>query len=95
MNYQKDFINSLFADLETPNPKVLKQVERINISTPISDDGEGEQGEHNVFAKIYQSVEDPTVYIKVTYFTDSYGCGSFVRNVQFVQPTEKTVISFE
>lgn len=88
-------INKLLKNLSYPDQKVLKLIQRDDVKTPIKDNGEGEQGEENVFVKIYQSTENPTVYIKVEYFTDSYGYGSFVRGVQFVQPTQKTVTVFE
>ena len=88
-------INSLLANLEYPDQKVLKLIERKDISTPIPDDGEGSQGDENVYAKVYQSVEDPNVYVKVIYHTDSYGYGAFVRGIQFVTPVQKTVTVFE
>lgn len=94
MDFQ--FLNSLLKNLEYPDNKLLKQVERQEVSTPINTHyGDGLQGEENVFVKIYQSVQQPNIYIKVTYFTDSYGSGSYVRGVQFVQPKEKTVTVFE
>jgi hypothetical protein len=70
-------------------------IQREDISTPISEDGEGSQGDENTFVKIYQSVQQPEIYVKVEYFTDSYGNGSYVRGVQFVQPREKVVTVFE
>ena len=88
-------INSLLANLEYPDQKVLKLIERKDISTPIPDDGEGSQGDENVYAKVYQSVEDPNVYVKVIYHTDSYGYGAFARGIQFVTPVQKTVTVFE
>ena len=88
-------INKLLKNLECIDQKVLKLIKREDISTPIPEDGEGSQGDENVFTKIYQSVEDPNVYIKIEYYTDSYGYGSYIRGVQFVQPIEKTVTVFE
>lgn len=94
MDFQ--FLNSLLKNLEYPDQKVLKLIETKEVSTPINRHyGEGLQGEENVFVKIYQSVQQPTIYIKVMYFTDSYGIGAYVRGIQFVQPIEKTVTVFE
>lgn len=88
-------INQLLKNLENPDPKVLKFIKKIDVSTPIPNDGYGSQGEENVFDKVYQSATDPDIYIKVTYYTDSYGYGEYVRSVQFVQPKEKVVTVFE
>ena len=88
-------INSLLSDIESPDQKVLKLIQRIEISTPIAEGGEGSQGDENVYAKIFQSVANPDVYIKVIYYTDSYGYGSYMRGVQFVTPKQKTVTVFE
>ncbi len=93
MDFQ--FLNSLLKNLEYPDSKVLKMLQKEDISTPIPKDGEGSQGDENVFVRIYQSVQQPNIYIKVTYFTDSYGYGSYIRGVQFVQPKEKVVTVFE
>ena len=88
-------INSLLVNLEYPDQKSLKLIERKDISTPIPEDGEGSQGDENVYAKVFQSVENPDVYVKVIYHTDSYGYGAFVRGIQFVTPTQKTITIFE
>lgn len=88
-------INRLLKNIESPDHKILKKVKREEISTPIPKDGEGSQGDENVFAEVYQFVEDPSIYIKVVYYTDSYGYGQYVRGVQFVKPVEKVVTIFE
>ena len=93
MDFQ--FLNSLLSNLEYPDQKVLKMVEHKDILTPIPKDREGSQGDENVFVKVYQSVKQPDVYIKIEYFTNSYGYGSYVRGVTFVQPKEKVVTIFE
>ncbi len=97
MDYKK--LNEALTNLDnaSSNPN-LKLVERVEIRNGVDDSyGDGVQGEENVYDIIYKIVgssdEDP--YIKITYFTDSYGYGSFVRSVQFVYPTTKTVKVFE
>ena len=89
------FLNSILKNLEYPNAKVLKRITQVSVRTPIPEDGDGSQGDENEFDIVYQSVEKPEIYIKVSCFTDSYGSGSYIRGVQFVQPQEKTITVYQ
>jgi hypothetical protein len=88
-------LNSLLEDLESIDSKKLRLVDKKDLSTPISKDSDGSQGDENTFEKVYQSVQNPDLYIKILYYTDSYGYGEFIRGVKIVKPIEKVVTVFE
>lgn len=84
-------VNTLLANIDKPDPKVFRFVEQLEIDTPIPKNFDGLQGEENTFAKIYRVIDEENLYLKVVYFTDSYGEGEFLRSVQFVSAREKSI----
>lgn len=56
-------------------------------------DEEGEMGESGLTYEVYKISDD--LYIKLTVGTDSYGENEYVQGVQFVQPKNTVVTSYE
>lgn len=92
MDYKK--INSWLDDISKGNKK-LKFIERKSGHVGILEDSEGSQGEYNEYFDIYQVVEDPEVFIKASYMTDSYGEGNNLHSITFVKGVKKTIEVFE
>lgn len=91
MDYKK--LNSWLNNLNFINSKDLEYIEKQVIKE--IKDPDGEQGEEGVFYKIYRIKSEDNLYLRVEYYTDSYGYGEFIRGVQFVQPKEKQVVIYE
>jgi hypothetical protein len=92
MNLSK--LNAILGDLNNIDPKLVEFIKKEEINTPISEEDEGIQGEENTSSKVYK-VKGENVFIKVLYYTDSYGYGEYARGIQFVQPIKKEVIDYE
>lgn len=88
-------LNELLKNLEYPDAKKLKYVQKDSIRTPISEMGEGMQGDQNEWAVVYQVLGENDLYLKIYYYSDSYGGGEYISGVEFVKPTEKVVTVFE
>lgn len=96
MKLDPKVFNKIISNLNYPDSTVLKFIEQKEISTPINSNyGDGLQGEKNTFYKIYQIIEYPEYYLKVTYFTDSYGDNEYIKGAELVQPVEKLIKVFE
>ncbi len=92
MDYKR--INSWLDDLTAKN-KQLKFIEKINGHQGIPENYEGNQGEYNEYSNIFQVIDEPEIFIKVTYQTDSYGSNDSLTSIQFVQGVKKTIEVFE
>lgn len=88
-------LNNLLKNLQSPDNKILRRVERKEISTPITPEMDGYQGEENIYIEVYEIISQPGLFLKIEIYTDSYGDGTFVRGVQFVTPKQKTITIYE
>lgn len=94
-----DLLNKILSNLECPdNNKELEFAKRIEIDmavTKSSYGGEGVQGAEDIYAKVYKIKSEDNLFLKIEYFTDSYGDNESVRSVKFVIPSTKTIQVFE
>jgi hypothetical protein len=91
-------INELLGDLRNlGNNKKLKFVQRTDINTPIADSSyvDGIQGEEDLYAEIFKVVDKENVFLRVEYYTDSYGENETIGSISFVEAKEKLVQQFE
>lgn len=96
MEIKLSLVNEILADLEDirnsyGNKKMKKITEEI-IYEINNSYGDGEQGAEGQKYEIYQY---KGLFIKLDIRTDSYGENESVRGIQFVTPTEKTVLVYE
>lgn len=88
-------LNKILINLGSPHSNsLLKFIKKVDEDTPIRPDEDGRMGEENTFYQIFQVV-GTEFYLRINYYTDSYGNGDYVRGVQIVQPKEKLVTVFE
>ena len=89
-------LNEILKNISSPNPKLLKYVEKQDISTPINFKyGDGLQGESNTFCRVYKILSEVDLYLKVNYYTDSYGRGEYINGIEFVKVAQKQVTVYE
>ena len=81
-------INELLSDLTNIDDRKLQFVERSKHAWNSTEEDEQ-------FFKVFRIVEEENLYLKLHYYTDSYGGGRYLKGVEFVRPVEKKVISFE
>lgn len=82
-------LNELLKDLrEIRNGKMVTKdvVHQI--------DGEGDMGEEGVSFEVYKIPYDG-MHIRLKIVTDSYGDNESIAGIEFVQPIEKTIKTFE
>lgn len=94
MQLELSELNQILKNLQSPN---LEFVEKQDISTKIRDNSynDGLMGEEDSWYKIYKLKSDPNTFLRVEYYSDSYGSGEFIRGAQFVQPANKTMVVYE
>lgn len=90
MDYKK--LNNLLKNLQNVDSKLLKFVER-QTEYEITDE-DGEQGAEGVYYNIYEIIGEKDLYLKVEFYTDSYGYNDAPRGVQFVKPVEKKITAY-
>lgn len=93
-----ELLNKLLANITSPHSnKSLKCVTKENIheGVPEGSWGGGNQGEYNERAEIYQSIEDPSVFLRFEFTSDSYGDNDFLSSLQFVEPEEITIKTYK
>lgn len=92
-------LNNILEDLEYLNEDELKFIRREDIHLGVSGNSyggsDGVQGEEDSWYMIYKIKSEPDLYLKIKYFSDSYGYGSFIRGIQFVSEITKKVKTFE
>lgn len=78
------------------NNSLLKFISRENVHMGVSDSSysDGVQGEEDNYYKIFK-IDGESEFLRVEYYTDSYGDNEAVRGVSFVSPVEKVINSFE
>lgn len=57
-------------------------------------DGEGNQGDEGVSFEVYKLPYD-NMHVRLKITTDSYGDNESISGIEFVQPIEKTIKTFE
>jgi hypothetical protein len=83
-------LNELLKDLhELRNSKNLISQDVIH-----KIDGEGDMGEEGVSFEVYKIPVD-NLYIRLKITTDSYGDNEQISGIEFVQPIEKTIQTFQ
>lgn len=91
-------INELLGNLRNlrHNPK-LKFIEKVDVNTSISDDsyGDGRMGEEDTYYEIYEIVGENDLFLKVNWYTDSYGGNEAIEGIEFVKPKETRVTDYE
>ncbi len=89
-------VNEILGNLLNINPKLLIFVEREDIYNGLSENsyGEGTEGEYNSWCNIYR-IKGEDLFLKVIYYTDSYGEERGISGIQFVQEVKKTVKTFK
>lgn len=80
-------INALLSNLDDTDRTKLEFVEKRDVTTHM--------GDESVYEKLYNVIGEDGLYLKITYSTDSYGEGEYIRSIQFVKPVQKTVTVFE
>lgn len=86
-------VNQILTDLR--NNKLLEKVEENYIDRPIRDNNDGRQGEENTFYRIFKVKNEDNLFVKIEYYTDSYGDGESIQGIEFVKPKEKVVTVYE
>lgn len=95
-----DLLNKILSNLEClDNNKELEFVDRIEIDMAVTKssygNGDGVQGAEDIYAKVYKIKSEDNLFLKIEYFTDSYGYNESVRSVKLVIPSTKTIQVFE
>lgn len=88
-------LNKVLANLQSPDPKVLKLVKTENGHQGVPSDYEGNQGEYNEFFSVYEIIGNNEYFLKITFNAGSYGNGGFPVSAAFVKPTKKEVTVYE
>jgi len=82
-------------DLFKNKEKYKKSEQKGHIGVP-EHYGDGNQGEYNETFVFYSHKGLPEgVFMKETYYTDSYGSGNSLVSVEFVQAKPKTITVYE
>lgn len=87
-------LNDNLGKLDYMDPNKFEFLEKIDIRKSIQYSGYGVKGDQNEYSKVYKHIKSG-LYIKIIYYTDSYGDGSYISGIAFVQPTLKTITTFE
>lgn len=56
---------------------------------------EGVRGEEDSYYKIFKINSEENLFLRIEYFTDSYGDNESIRGVSFVKPTESKITVYE
>lgn len=90
-----ELLNEILSNLQYPNEKVLEFIEKKETHIGVTDGYAGNQGEENTFDLIYKVLPEKDIYLKVEYYTDSYGGGEYMRGAKFVKAKKKEVTVYE
>lgn len=90
-------LNKILSNLQSPNSKELEFVEKVLGHQGVSSNsyGEGVEGEEDVYYNIYKIKEEENLFLKVEFYTDSYGSNDAPRGVQFVRGVKKQITVYE
>lgn len=83
-------LNELLKDLS----RIRNNNEQISKDVIHTIEDEGNQGDEGVSYEVYKIPYD-NLYVRLTIKTDSYGDNEYVSGIEFVQPIEKTIQTFE
>ena len=86
MDYKK--LNNVLKNLDN-----LKKVATFVEKVAIKEGKEGEEGEYWSIWKLNEDLEG--TFLRVRYFTDSYGDNETLKGVEFVEQVEKKVLQWE
>ena len=87
-------LNEILGDLQ--NNSNLKFIVRQNIRLGVSGSSYNErvEGEEDTYYKIYE-ISGEDLFLRVQFFTDSYGSNPIIRGVNFVKKQTKTIDTYE
>lgn len=90
-------LNNIFKELLIDNypKKYIKPISSKPGHQGVSYTEDGIQGEYNETVSIYELVEFPDLYLKVSTVTDSYGEGSSISAISFVRRKTKEITVYE
>lgn len=93
--------------MELIDPKILNEVlsestrkkyfiSELKGHNGVPDNGDGSQGEYNETFKYYRHPEMPqSIFLQITYHTDSYGDSPTINEMKLVEGKEKQITIYE